>query len=187
MTNPDYGSIPTKCNECGKNRFKLTRMQKGQILAECTNCGHAHTLESVLDKNIHQPILFWFTTSKKTKRCVECRSELKLWDVTYDGRMSTRKCEKCALIHTYKKRRFRDWQLIRVTRRADDTIPNPIGQTDLTQIKGIGPKRAITLNLAGINTIPDLAKSTPFVLSSKTGISEKHLEKWIAQAKTNTS
>ena len=183
MTNHDYSSLPIKCNECGRNQFKLTRMEKGQVLAECVHCGHAHSIDSIIDKKNRAPTLYWLSASNKIQRCIDCRTELKMWDVSYNGKIATSKCQKCGLTHTFKKPRFRDWQLISVTRKFDESLPNPKPESDLTKIKGIGPKRAIILNLAGITNITDLAKSSVFTLSSKTGISENLLERWIQQSK----
>ena len=53
---------------------------------------------------------------------------------------------------------------------------------DLTEIKGIGIKRAEVLDQAGIKSALDLVNSPVVVLSSKTGISEKFLIKWMKQA-----
>ena len=183
MTKDDYGSISTKCFECGRNCFRLTRMKEGQVLAECTNCGHAHFLDSVLGKKPRALYVYWFSAPKKMERCIDCRSELKIWDVSYDGKTAESKCSKCNLSHTFKKPRFRDWKLIRVTRRVADEETILRIDFDLTQIKGIGSKRAEKLGLAGIKNISDLANSSIQVLSSKTNISEKNLLKWINQAK----
>lgn len=183
MTIDDYGSISTKCFECGRNSFRLTRMEEGQVLAECINCGHAHFLDSVLEKKSRTPFVYWFSAPKKAERCIECRSELKIWDVSYDGRIAYSKCSKCGLSHTFKKKRFRDWNLVRITRRADDQVPVSSINVDLTQIKGIGVKRAEVFAAAGIRTISDLSNSPLQVLTTKTGISEKFLIKWINQAK----
>lgn len=183
MTSEDYASIATKCFECGKNFFTLTRMEKGQVLAECMNCGHAHILDSVLGKKPHLPVVYWFSASTKMERCIDCRSQLEIWDVSYDGKLARSKCSKCGLFHTYKKPRLRDWRLIRVTRRVGDKVLDLKSALDLTEIKGIGLKRAETLGLAGVKNVSDLANSSVFSLSSKTGISEKFLLQWIKQAK----
>ena len=183
MTRYNYGSIGTKCFECGRDRFKLTRMKEGQVLAECTHCGHAHFLDSVLEKKPRGLFVYWFSAPKKLERCIDCRSELKIWDVSYDGKNAESKCSKCNLSHTFKKPRFRDWKLIRVTRRVADEVTALRIDFDLTQIKGVGSKRAETLGLAGIKNISELANSSVQVLSSKTNISEKMLSKWIDQAK----
>ena len=183
MSSDDYGSISTKCFECGKNSFKLTRMKEGQVLAECINCGHAHFLDSVLEKNSRTPTVYWFSAPKKIARCFECRAELKIWDVTYDGKNAQTKCSKCGLIHTFKKPRFRDWQLVRVTRRVGEEGTELQIGLDLTLIRGVGAKTARTLEIAGINNVSELANCSVQVLSAKTGISEKNLTKWIDQAK----
>lgn len=182
MSRDDYGSINTKCFECGKNQFRLTRMEMGQVLAECVTCGHSHFLDSVLEKKTRTPSLYWFSAPKKMERCIDCRSELKIWDVSYDGKFAQSICSKCGLSHTFKKPRFRDWHLLRVTRRVGEHITLPI-DSDLTQIKGVGPKRAEILARSGIKNISELAKSSVQVLSSKTQISEKFILNWIEQAK----
>mgnify|MGYP000728175773 CR=1 FL=1 len=53
----------------------------------------------------------------------------------------------------------------------------------LTEIKGIGPRRAERLGDVGIITIKDLAKASPKNLSERTGIPEKTLSKLIEDAK----
>lgn len=58
--------------------------------------------------------------------------------------------------------------------------------TELTEIKGIGSKRAEQLKAAGISTVWDLATSSAKDLSEKTGVSEKTVSKWIKQARTHT-
>ena len=55
-------------------------------------------------------------------------------------------------------------------------------QKNLTEIKGIGPRRAGELKAAGVNTVSDLAKSSPKYLSEETGIPIKIISKWIVQA-----
>lgn len=183
MKSDDYTSIATKCFECGRNRFILTRMEQGQVLAECTNCGHTHILDSVLEKKTRVPLVYWFSVPKKIARCIDCRSPLKLWDVSYSGKMAHSKCTKCGLFHTFKKPRLRGWRLIRVTRRVGDDVVDVKTALDITEIKGIGSKRAEVLALSGVRNISDLANSSVIILSSKTGISEKLLLKWIKQAK----
>jgi hypothetical protein len=183
MTDDDYGSIDTKCFECGRNQFRLTRMEMGHVLSECLNCGHAHFLDSVLEKKSRIPILYWFSAPKKIERCVDCRSELKIWDVSYDGKFAQSICSRCGLSHTFKKPRFRDWHLLRVTRRVGEHVSDLSSHFDLTQIKGVGTKRAEVLVLAGIKNVSELATASVQLLASKTGISEKLILKWIEQAK----
>ena len=54
--------------------------------------------------------------------------------------------------------------------------------SNLTDIKGIGPNRAIDLELAGVKTISDLAKRSPQHLAEKTGIPISQISKWIVEA-----
>jgi len=53
---------------------------------------------------------------------------------------------------------------------------------DLTEIQGIGPRRAEELRAAGVKTVSDLAKRSAKNLSEKTGIPIKNISKWIVQA-----
>ena len=55
-------------------------------------------------------------------------------------------------------------------------------ESNLTEIEGIGPKRALDLELAGVKTISDLAKRSPKHLAKKTGISITQISKWIIEA-----
>ena len=63
---------------------------------------------------------------------------------------------------------------------SDDIISETV--SNLTEIKGIGPKRAIELEIAGVRTIADLAKRSPQHLAEKTGISITQISKWIIEA-----
>jgi len=55
--------------------------------------------------------------------------------------------------------------------------------TDLTQVPGIGPKRAQQLKNAGINSIEELAKADPKEISKNLQLTEAAVSKWIADAK----
>jgi predicted flap endonuclease-1-like 5' DNA nuclease len=54
--------------------------------------------------------------------------------------------------------------------------------SNLTEIKGIGTKRAEELELAGVKTISDLAKRSPKHLAEKTDIPITQISKWIIEA-----
>jgi predicted flap endonuclease-1-like 5' DNA nuclease len=54
---------------------------------------------------------------------------------------------------------------------------------ELTQVKGIGEKRAIQLNTLGIKTVNDLANESAANISKKLKISPKITRKWKASAK----
>jgi hypothetical protein len=55
-------------------------------------------------------------------------------------------------------------------------------ETELTEIRGIGSKRARELNAVGVNTVSDLATASGNDLSQKTGISGKTISRWITEA-----
>jgi hypothetical protein len=59
--------------------------------------------------------------------------------------------------------------------------------SSLTKIKGIGPNRAMDLELAGVKTISDLAKRSPKHLAEKTGIPISQISKWIVEANKLTN
>jgi hypothetical protein len=56
-------------------------------------------------------------------------------------------------------------------------------EIELTEIKGIGPRKAEELKAVGVNAVSDLAKASAKGLSQKTGISEKIISRWIVEAK----
>ncbi len=53
---------------------------------------------------------------------------------------------------------------------------------EITNVKGIGPKRAEKLRELGIQTVADLAKSSTEELATKMKVSPKIVEKWIKEA-----
>ena len=63
-----------------------------------------------------------------------------------------------------------------------DTIAESHRTSELTEIKGIGSKRALELEDAGITTISDLAKRSPQHLAEKTGIPITQISNWIIEA-----
>ena len=54
---------------------------------------------------------------------------------------------------------------------------------ELTQVKGIGEKRAAQLKAIGINSVNDLTKASAEDIAKKLQISSKITKKWIASAK----
>jgi predicted flap endonuclease-1-like 5' DNA nuclease len=54
---------------------------------------------------------------------------------------------------------------------------------ELTQVKGIGGKRATQLKALGINSADDLSKASAKTVAKKLKISPKTVSKWIASAK----
>ena len=58
--------------------------------------------------------------------------------------------------------------------------------TNLTKIRGAGPKRALELELAGVKSVSDLAKRSPKKLAEKTGIPITQISKWINEANKHT-
>jgi len=58
--------------------------------------------------------------------------------------------------------------------------------TPLTEVKGVGEKRAEQLKALGINNVEELAKASAKELASKLKISPKITQKWIENAKKLT-
>jgi len=54
---------------------------------------------------------------------------------------------------------------------------------DLTQVKGIGAKRATQLEALGINNINELAKASAKILAKKRNFRQEIIVKWISSAK----
>lgn len=54
---------------------------------------------------------------------------------------------------------------------------------EVTEVRGVGPKRAKQLRELGINTAQDLAKTTATTLAAKTELSTKITRKWVRRAK----
>jgi predicted flap endonuclease-1-like 5' DNA nuclease len=69
---------------------------------------------------------------------------------------------------------------------SNQQIVEPINVVELTQIKGIGEKRAAQLKSNGVNNALDLAKCEVENLAEKLKVSPKIVEKWIKEAKEQT-
>ena len=63
-----------------------------------------------------------------------------------------------------------------------DAVQNSEIRTNLTEIKGIGSKRAEELESAGVRTLSDLAKCSPQELAEATGIPITQISNWIIDA-----
>ena len=64
----------------------------------------------------------------------------------------------------------------------EDQFQGIVNISNLTEIRGIGSKRAEELELAGIRTVTDLAKRSPKHLSEKTRIPITQISNWIIEA-----
>src|SRR3989304_2637625 len=63
------------------------------------------------------------------------------------------------------------------------TPPSAAPTIELTQVKGIGEKRAAQLKAIGINSVDELAATSAEDIATKLKISPKIVEKWVAGAK----
>ena len=64
------------------------------------------------------------------------------------------------------------------------TVTTPVTATiELTQVKGIGEKRAAQLKALGINSVGELANASVNTIAEKLKISPKIVDKWVAGAK----
>jgi predicted flap endonuclease-1-like 5' DNA nuclease len=67
------------------------------------------------------------------------------------------------------------------------SVAAPAAQTmELTDVKGVGEKRAMQLKAFGILTVEDLAKASAKDVAKRLKISPKIAEKWISNAKELT-
>lgn len=55
---------------------------------------------------------------------------------------------------------------------------------DLTQLRGVGAKRAQELNTLGIDSFQQLAEANTEILAVQLGIKEEDIARWQAEAKT---
>ena len=68
-------------------------------------------------------------------------------------------------------------------RKAPKAATPATSTIELTQVKGIGGKRATQLKALGINNVDDLSKASAKTVANKLEISPKTVSKWIASAK----
>jgi|Deesub1362B_J571_1020462.scaffolds.fasta_scaffold22131_2 predicted flap endonuclease-1-like 5' DNA nuclease len=71
-----------------------------------------------------------------------------------------------------------------IVEKTTVTVETPMSQ--LTQVKGIGAKRAEQLKDLGINSVEDLANASAKELAAKLKISPKITKRWITNAKELT-
>jgi predicted flap endonuclease-1-like 5' DNA nuclease len=69
------------------------------------------------------------------------------------------------------------------TAKAAPVATPAVAATALTQVKGIGEKRAVQLKALGINSVEDLSKASAATVAKKLKISLKIVDNWIANAK----
>lgn len=65
---------------------------------------------------------------------------------------------------------------------VDEAADVADGETDLQEVRGIGPAYAGRLEEAGITTAEELAAADPAELAERIGVSEKQTEKWVDRA-----
>jgi len=76
--------------------------------------------------------------------------------------------------------------VVETKERKVETITETAPKIELTEVKGIGAKRAEQLKNMGINSVEDLAKASAKDLAVKLKISPKITAKWIENAKKLT-
>jgi len=68
-------------------------------------------------------------------------------------------------------------------KKTETVVETALSKTELTEVKGVGAKRAEQLKGQGINSVDDLAKASADDLAEKLKISPKITRKWIESAK----
>jgi predicted flap endonuclease-1-like 5' DNA nuclease len=72
----------------------------------------------------------------------------------------------------------------KATMQKAPKVATPAATTmGLTQVKGIGEKRATQLKALGINSVDELSKASAKAIAKKLKISPKIVDKWISSAK----
>ena len=69
------------------------------------------------------------------------------------------------------------------TAEAPTPVSAVVATMELTQVKGVGEKRATQLKAVGINSVDDLANASAKAIAKKLKISPKIASKWIESAK----
>ena len=90
---------------------------------------------------------------------------------------SARKREKEAVTEKPMVERART-----LVREEEKLVTVPEVAIDLTELRGIGPKRAGKLKVAGIKNVQDLAESNPGNVAKALGFSEKRSSRLISEA-----
>ena len=82
-----------------------------------------------------------------------------------------------------RKKRMVEGETVREAPIKEEKLRETVREAslDLTEVRGIGPKRAQKLKDAGISSVRELAKSSED-LAQKIGVSEKIVSKWIKNA-----
>ena len=62
-------------------------------------------------------------------------------------------------------------------------MATPTAAIELTQVKGIGEKRAMQIKALGINSVDELASASTKNIAKKLKVSPKIVDKWIESAK----
>jgi predicted flap endonuclease-1-like 5' DNA nuclease len=70
-----------------------------------------------------------------------------------------------------------------VMKEAPTPATSVAARMDITQVKGIGEKRAAQLKAFGINSVNDLSKASAKAIAKKLKVSPKIVNKWINSAK----
>ena len=94
---------------------------------------------------------------------------------------------KTQLILNYNKNPFEEFlsspsDVINEFKISVDSVEEYNKFSELTEIKGIGPKRAKELENVGVKKVSDLAKLSPKYVAEKTGIPIEKISNWIIEA-----
>ena len=82
----------------------------------------------------------------------------------------------------FEKHLIKANKFLNPSEKVSNQVHITTSKSNLSEIRGVGSKRAKILELAGVKTATDLAKRSPKHLSEKTGISITHISKWIIEA-----
>lgn len=69
-----------------------------------------------------------------------------------------------------------------VEKEEEESITVPEVAVDLTELRGIGPKRAEKLKFAGIRDVKDLAESNPGNVAEALGFSQERASRLVSEA-----
>ena len=92
-------------------------------------------------------------------------------------------CQPATTMETSKEEKTEAAMEKPTMKEAPTTATSTAATMELTQVKGIGRKRALQLKALGIHSVDDLSKASAKTVAKNLKISPKIVKKWVASAK----
>jgi predicted flap endonuclease-1-like 5' DNA nuclease len=92
-------------------------------------------------------------------------------------------CQPATTVETHKEEKTETPMEKPAMKEVPTVATAAVTTMELTQVKGIGRKRALQLKASGIHSVDDLSKASAKTVAKNLKISSKIVKKWIASAK----